>query len=69
MYWREGKLGTERESIVMVETTRDRFDALQETIKAIHSYKVPEIIAVPVDKGLPQYLAWVKAETGTYGGA
>ena len=69
VYWWEGKLVTEQESIVMLKTTRDRFEALQETIKAIHSYKVPEIIAVPVDKGLPQYLAWVRAETGTYGGS
>ncbi len=69
MYWWEGKLVKEQESIVMLKTTSDRFEALQETIRAIHSYQVPEIIAVPVDRGLPQYLAWVKAETGTYSGS
>ena len=37
----------------MLKTTSDRFEALQETIMAIHSYKVPEIVAVPVVKGLP----------------
>lgn len=68
MYWWEGKLVKDQESIVMLKTTRDRYDALQETIRALHSYKVPEIIAVPVEKGLPLYLGWVKAETGTYGG-
>jgi periplasmic divalent cation tolerance protein len=35
----------------------------------MHSYEVPEIIAVPVVKGLPQYLAWVEAETTRYSGS
>ena len=69
MYWWEGKLVKDQESIVMLKTTRDRFEALQETIIAIHSYQVPEIIALPIEKGLPRYLAWIKAETGTYGGS
>jgi len=37
--------------------------ALQDTILKVHSYKVPEIIALPVIGGFPQYLEWVKRET------
>ena len=62
-YWWEGKLVKEQETMVLLKTTVEKFQALQETIKKIHSYKVPEIIALPVMAGLPQYLEWVRDET------
>ena len=62
-YWWDGKLVNEQESIVMFKTTADRFKALQKTILDVHSYQVPEIIALSVVSGLPQYLEWVKKET------
>jgi len=62
-YWWEGKLVKEQETMVILKTTVERFQALQETIKKMHSYKVPEIIALPVMAGLPQYLEWVRGET------
>ena len=62
-YWWEGKLVKEQETMVLLKTTADKFQTLQETIKKAHSYKVPEIIAVPVMAGLPQYLEWVRKET------
>jgi periplasmic divalent cation tolerance protein len=62
-YWWEGKLVREQETMVLLKTTVERFQALQETIKKMHSYKVPEIIALPVMAGLPQYLEWVRNET------
>lgn len=62
-YWWEGKLVKEQETMVLLKTTADKFQALQDTIKKVHSYKVPEIIAIPVKAGLPQYLEWVRRET------
>jgi periplasmic divalent cation tolerance protein len=62
-YWWEGKMMNEQESLVLIKTTSDKFTSLQEAIQQIHSYKVPEIIALPVIKGLPQYLEWVHRET------
>jgi periplasmic divalent cation tolerance protein len=62
-YWWEEKLVQEQETMLLLKTTADKFQALQETIKKVHSYKVPEIIAVPVMAGLPQYLEWVRMET------
>ena len=59
----EGKLVSDQESMVLLKTTVANFQALQETIQKLHSYKVPEIIAIPVAKGLPQYLEWVRRET------
>lgn len=54
---------SDQEVMVLLKTTADKFQALQETIQRIHSYKLPEIIAIPVSHGLPQYLEWVQRET------
>ena len=63
LYWWEGELKTEQESMVILKTTVDKFEALQETIRAMHSYEVPEIIAIPVSHGYPPYIEWVRSET------
>jgi periplasmic divalent cation tolerance protein len=62
-YWWQGKMVSEQESMVLIKTTAGKFQSLQDMIKKIHTYEVPEIIAVPVSHGLPQYLAWVRRET------
>ncbi|MGE0469482.1 MAG: divalent-cation tolerance protein CutA [Nitrospira sp.] len=62
-YWWEGKIMTDQESLVLIKTTSDKYLALQDTIQHLHSYKVPEIIAIPLINGLPPYLEWVCRET------
>jgi periplasmic divalent cation tolerance protein len=62
-YWWEGKLMNDQESLLLIKTTSDKFNSLEETIRKIHSYKVPEIIAIPVCQGFPPYLEWVRRET------
>lgn len=54
---------SDQEVMILLKTTVDKFQALQQTIQKIHSYKLPEIIAIPVANGLPQYLEWVQRET------
>jgi periplasmic divalent cation tolerance protein len=39
--------------------SEDRQSALQEKLRSLHPYEVPEIIFVPVASGLPEYLRWV----------
>jgi periplasmic divalent cation tolerance protein len=63
-YWWEGKVVNDQESLILLKAPADKFQELQESIQKLHSYKVPEIIAIPVSKGLPQYLEWVQRETG-----
>lgn len=58
----------EQESLVVLKTTVDRFENLQAAIRSVHSYQVPEIIAVQVSAGLPQYLEWVRKEASGYSG-
>jgi len=53
----------DEEHPVLIKTTRERYSALEAAIRKIHPYELPEIVAVPVERGLPEYLSWVDAET------
>ena len=53
----------EEEHPMLIKTTARRYPALEAAIRAGHPYELPEIIAVPVQQGLLQYLAWVEAQT------
>ena len=59
----QGKVCRESEHLLLIKTTRDRFDALCERIVERHPHELPEILAVAVDRGLEGYLSWVSAET------
>ena len=48
---------------LLIKTTEARYEALEAAIRARHPYELPEIIALPVVQGLPDYLAWLAAET------
>jgi len=58
--WR-GKVCNETESLLMVKTVRSRFDALAARVTLLHSYDIPEIIALPVLAGSEPYLEWLGA--------
>ena len=62
MYWWEGKIVQEREAIMVCKTTKAQFEPLEQKIKDLHSYQVPEIIAVPLVNGSSQYIEWIKGE-------
>jgi periplasmic divalent cation tolerance protein len=59
IYRWQGKVETSEETLVFFKTTKDRYAALEARIRELHSYEVPEIIAVPVDSGFGPYLEWV----------
>ena len=48
---------------LLIKTTAARYADLEAAIRAEHPYELPEIVAVPVQRGLPGYLDWVAAET------
>ncbi|MCC6020248.1 MAG: divalent-cation tolerance protein CutA [Thermoproteaceae archaeon] len=64
MYWWEGKIEESSEVLLVVKTTSERLGDLIREVRAIHPYKVPEIIALPITAGLADYLDWVRRETG-----
>ncbi len=53
----------DEEHPLLAKTTTERYEALEAVIRAEHPYELPEIIAVPIERGLPAYLQWVQAET------
>lgn len=61
----EGKVAEEREALMILKSHADRFDELSTKIKSLHSYSVPEVIAIPISRGLPEYLQWVREMTGS----
>ena len=60
--WQE-KLQHDEEHPMLIKTTEERYAALEAAIRAGHPYELPEIIALPIEHGLPAYLEWVAAET------
>jgi len=59
----EGKLSQEDEVLLVVKSRRARFRELADTVKALHSYSVPEIIAMPILEGAADYLRWITDAT------
>ena len=63
IYRWEGKVEDEQEALLVLKTTRARFEALRHRVLSLHPYQVPEVIALPVEAGSAEYLAWIAAET------
>jgi periplasmic divalent cation tolerance protein len=63
LYWWKGEVCDDQEVLLIMKTPRGMFAALQQRIRQLHSYEVPEIIALSVEQGLPEYLQWVLRST------
>ena len=63
LFWWEGKIEEDRESLLLVKTRAELFPEVVNVVKGIHSYDVPEIIALPIVEGNPEYMAWLEKET------
>lgn len=55
----EGKLSRENERLLVIKTRSALFDTLEKRVKELHTYELPEIIALPVIAGSNEYLGWV----------
>ncbi len=64
VYRWEGNIEDDNEALLIVKTRKDLFESLMKSVKDLHSYSVPEIIALPIVEGFEDYLKWVKEETG-----
>ncbi|MGW5261785.1 divalent-cation tolerance protein CutA [Microbispora sp. NPDC004025] len=62
-YWWAGEVQQAEEWLLLMKTTADRFEDLAACVRELHSYEVPEIIAVPIVQGTPDYLEWIRRET------
>ncbi len=63
IYEWQGKLEETSEVLVVLKTREDLWDELQKAVRELHPYDVPELLALPVQKGLPAYLEWLAGQT------
>lgn len=69
VYRWEGAVVEEREVLVVLKTDASRWGELVTAVNARHPYHVPELVALPVERGLERYLAWVASEVRAAGGS
>jgi periplasmic divalent cation tolerance protein len=62
-FWWKDKLDSSQESLLIVKTKESLLPELIKSVKKIHSYGIPEIIAIPIIGGSRDYLEWIDSET------
>ncbi|MDR0311459.1 MAG: divalent-cation tolerance protein CutA [Acidobacteriota bacterium] len=60
IYRWEGKLCRDAEFLLVIKSVADKFEAVREQIRRMHTYQVPEVIAVPIAFGDADYLSWLR---------
>lgn len=65
VYRWQGAVEVADEIPLLIKTTVGAYPRVEQILRECHPYAIPEIIAVPIEHGLPEYLAWVTAETET----
>lgn len=63
VYRWEGEVHDDTEALLVLKTSRARFEALRERVLSLHPYDVPEVLALAVEAGSASYLAWIAGET------
>jgi len=56
--WKE-QIESVQEYLLLIKAHKDQYQAIERTVRNHHPYELPEIIAVPVERGLPEYLHWI----------
>ena len=64
VYRWKGKITDEKECLMLLKTSRESFPSLQKEVEKLHSYSVPEVIALPIVDGSPNYLSWLVESLG-----
>ncbi|HLH75708.1 MAG TPA: divalent-cation tolerance protein CutA [Candidatus Binataceae bacterium] len=67
IYRWEGTVADEGEFLLLIKTRPELYTALETRVRALHSYQVAEVIAVPIERGSAPYLQWLAQATGTPG--
>jgi periplasmic divalent cation tolerance protein len=59
IYRWQNKVESAREWLLLIKTTAEGFPAVRDAIRALHSYELPECVAIAVEDGSPEYLEWL----------
>ena len=60
----QGKIESAEEHVILMKTRKNLFHKISEKVKALHSYEVPEIIAIPIVEGFKPYIEWLQKSLG-----
>ena len=63
VYRWEGKITRDREALMIIKTTAERYRDLELRIKELHSYTTPEVVALKIEQGSADYLKWISDST------
>lgn len=69
LYRWQGKVCRDAELLLLIKTLDQEFDGVAATLRELHSYELPEILAIPVGRGEPRFLDWIKASVDKAGEA
>ncbi len=61
-YWWKGRVETAEEWQCWAKTEAGFYEEVEKSIRAIHPYELPEIVAMPILRGSPEYLEWLRGE-------
>ncbi|MEW5759429.1 MAG: divalent-cation tolerance protein CutA [Candidatus Thermoplasmatota archaeon] len=61
-YWWKGKIEKASEWLCIIKSKLELYERLEKIIEENHSYELPEIIAIPIEKGSKKYLRWIDEE-------
>jgi periplasmic divalent cation tolerance protein len=61
VYRWQGKIESSREWLLLIKTTIEKFPAVRDAIRTLHSYDLPECVAIAIDDGSREYLQWIGA--------
>ena len=64
IYRWQGKVESNREWLLLIKTRADKFTAIRDAICELHSYELPECIAIAIEDGSPDYLQWMEQSVG-----
>jgi periplasmic divalent cation tolerance protein len=60
IYLWKGQVESAAEQLLLIKSMTDAYSSIQKRIRELHPYELPEVIAVPIADGLPDYLAWIR---------
>lgn len=63
LYWWKESIENSSEIILLIKTTDEKYQEVEDLIKKNHPYEIPEIIAFDIKKGFSKYLKWIEDET------
>jgi periplasmic divalent cation tolerance protein len=64
-YFWDGRLQDEAEILLIMKTTTDRVEALEQRLRELHPYELPEFVVLPPVSGNEQYLDWIRRQVGS----